>query len=168
MLRRIEGFHQDEDGDWVADLSCLHRQHVRHRPPLFDRAWVVDDAARAGRVGTELDCPLCDRAELPDDLQLARTAGPFDDTSLPAGLRRTHTVAAGRWGLLRVLRGSVDLDLAVAPPRQVRLHERDQQAIPPEVAHLVRLLDDAQIEIDFLVARDPPAVTPADRTADGT
>lgn len=30
VRRRIVGFHQDEGGDWVAELSCMHRQHVRH------------------------------------------------------------------------------------------------------------------------------------------
>jgi hypothetical protein len=29
----IIAFHQDEQGDWVADLACGHGQHVRHRPP---------------------------------------------------------------------------------------------------------------------------------------
>jgi hypothetical protein len=28
---RIVGFHQDTEGDWVAELDCGHRQHVRHR-----------------------------------------------------------------------------------------------------------------------------------------
>lgn len=155
MLRRIAGFHQDDVGDWVAELSCLHRQHVRHRPPLVDRAWVLDATTRAERVGTDLDCPLCDRAELPDGLHLARTAGPFDGDSLPPGLRRTHTVADGRWGLLRVVEGTVDFDLAVNPPLHHHLHEGDQQAIPPEVDHLVTPGIDAVIEIDFLAAHSP-------------
>lgn len=28
----IVGFHQDEEGDWVASLACGHNQHVRHNP----------------------------------------------------------------------------------------------------------------------------------------
>ena len=60
MQRTIIGFHQDEDGDWVAELSCLHNQHVRHRPPFQQRPWVLDESQRAARVGAELDCPLCD------------------------------------------------------------------------------------------------------------
>ena len=65
MKRAIAGFHQDDQGDWVAELSCLHNQHVRHRPPFQERPWVVTEAGRAGRIGTELDCPLCDRGEPP-------------------------------------------------------------------------------------------------------
>lgn len=87
MQRAIVGFHQDEDGDWVAELSCLHNQHVRYQPPLQQRPWVLDGSQRAARIGAELDCPLCDRAELPEGLRLARTAEPFEADPLPPGLR---------------------------------------------------------------------------------
>ncbi len=153
MRRRILSFRQDDAGDWVAELSCLHRQHVRHRPPFHDRAWVLDDVQRRQRVGSELDCPLCDRAELPGDLVIIRSAGPFDAETLPPGLRGTHLVAAERWGLLRVVRGIVGIDLYLDPPTRLRLDAGTAQAIPPEVPHLVSLDPDAVIEIDFL-ARD--------------
>ena len=39
MDRRIAGFHQDELGDWVAELDCGHTQHVRHNPPWQLRPW---------------------------------------------------------------------------------------------------------------------------------
>ena len=61
MERRIVGFHQDAEGDWVAELDCGHRQHVRHRPPFQLRPWVLDAVGRTGRIGTPLDCRLCDR-----------------------------------------------------------------------------------------------------------
>lgn len=67
MERSITGFHQDEVGDWVAELSCGHNQHVRHRPPFQLRPWVLQPDTRAGRIGTRLPCPLCDRGERPDD-----------------------------------------------------------------------------------------------------
>jgi len=56
----IAGFHQDEASDWVADLACGHRQHMRHRPPWTVRAWVTDAGQRAARVGQAIECPLCD------------------------------------------------------------------------------------------------------------
>jgi hypothetical protein len=58
-VRRIVGFHQDELGDWVAELSCGHSQHVRHRPLFFDRPWVLTEAGRAARIGTPIECPEC-------------------------------------------------------------------------------------------------------------
>jgi len=36
-----QGFHQDEDSDWVAALECGHSQHVRHDPPWMERPWVL-------------------------------------------------------------------------------------------------------------------------------
>lgn len=56
----IAGFHQDEAGDWVADLACGHRQHVRHRPPWQVRPWAVDPTLRAARIGMAIECPSCD------------------------------------------------------------------------------------------------------------
>ena len=149
MIRTIEGFHQDEVGDWVADLDCLHGQHVRHKPPLWPRPWVETEAGRAEHVGTTLDCPLCDRFELPDGLQLARTAGPFDEDTLPAGLRRTHLVADRTWGLLRVLIGSITFE-AEGEGRPMRAG--DEQPIPPGVPHQLRLEGPVRLEVDFLVA----------------
>ena len=60
-MRTITGFHRDEAGDWVAHLSCGHRQHVRHRPPFQLRPWIDSEDGRTSRLGTPLECPLCDR-----------------------------------------------------------------------------------------------------------
>lgn len=58
--RNIAGFHQDEERHWVADLECGHTQHVRHDPPWQVRPWVITVEGRAGRIGTTLECRLCD------------------------------------------------------------------------------------------------------------
>lgn len=57
--RRIVGFHQDDVGDWVADLECGHAQHVRHDPPWQQRPWVITEAGRAAHLATVLHCVLC-------------------------------------------------------------------------------------------------------------
>ncbi|HZU80868.1 MAG TPA: DUF3565 domain-containing protein [Acidimicrobiales bacterium] len=150
MQRRILGLHQDEEGDWVAELDCLHNQHVRHRPPFQLRPWVTTEEGRAERIGTELNCPLCDRAEPPDGLAVIRTAGPFDASTLPSGLRRTHRVASGTWGMLHVLMGSVGFHLATDPPLDRRLGAGEVQAIPPLVPHEVRVEGPFRLRVDFL------------------
>jgi tellurite methyltransferase len=152
VLRTIDGFIQDEHGDWVAALSCLHRQHVRHQPPFRDRPWVLTEPGRAEHVGTALDCPLCDRAELPPHLEVVRTAGPFDATTLPPGLRRSHRVAERTWACLRVLDGSVRFTMDTTPPVDIRLGAGDARAIPPGVTHTVSLGGAARIAVDFLIA----------------
>ena len=150
MIRTITGFHPDEEGDWVAELSCLHSQHLRHRPPFQDRAWVLDEAGRAEHLGGDLDCPLCDRAELPADLVVARTVGPFDEDTVPAGLRRAHRAPSGTWALLAVSEGSVDFSLETLPPIQRHLNAGDSQPIPPEVPHQVSLEGPVRLHVDFL------------------
>ena len=57
--RPIVGFGQDEEGHWVAELACGHRQHVRDEPPLQSRPWVRSEAGRASRLGTMLHCMRC-------------------------------------------------------------------------------------------------------------
>ncbi len=65
MQRAIVGFRQDEHGEWAAELECGHGQHIRHKPPFQVRPWVLTEEGRAGRIGTELDCPHCNEAETP-------------------------------------------------------------------------------------------------------
>jgi hypothetical protein len=62
MQRAIAGFHQDEQGHWVADLACGHTRHLRHDPPWQNRPWVLDEQGRAQFLGTALDCKTCDEA----------------------------------------------------------------------------------------------------------
>lgn len=67
MQRAITGFHQDELGDWVAELECSHTQHVRHNPPWQNRPWVIDSAQRIKRIGFVLNCKKCDRDTIDAD-----------------------------------------------------------------------------------------------------
>lgn len=151
MLRHIAGFHQDDEGAWVAELSCLHGQHIRHSPPFQNRPWVLTDAGRQEHLGTAINCPLCDRAELPGGLEVTRTAGPFDQDAIPPALRKDHFVGQGRWGCLRVVEGSVGFVMATEPPIERRLSAGDHQAIPPSIAHHLVVEGPAVVAVDFLV-----------------
>jgi tellurite methyltransferase len=154
VIRTIAGFHNDEAGEWVAELSCLHGQHVRHQPPFRPRAWVMTAAGRAERIGTEIDCPLCDRAELPAGLRTVRTAGPFDADSVPEALRTTHRIADGTWGVLRLLEGAAGIWIATTPPIDRWLTPGATQPIPPLVPHHLKIGGAVLLAVDFLVA-DP-------------
>jgi len=59
--RRITGFHQDEEGHWVAELECGHTRHLRHEPPWQSREWVLTLEGRRTRLGTPVLCVECDR-----------------------------------------------------------------------------------------------------------
>lgn len=151
------GFRRDDEGDWVARLECGHTQHVRHRPPFQQRPWVVDDEGRRSRLGAPLECPLCDRAEMPEDLQFVRSTDRWDHASAPAGLRRDHRLPAGTWGCLRVTAGQ----LSFVPDgpgwsigERAHLSVGSSQAIPPAMAHHVEFDGPVSFHIDFY--RVPP------------
>ena len=63
MDRAIVGYHVDDEGQWVAELSCGHARHVRHRPPFEVREWTSTDAGRASHLGTPIECARCDEAD---------------------------------------------------------------------------------------------------------
>ena len=151
MIRRIVGFHEDKVGDWVAELSCLHNQHVRHQPPFQDRPWVMTADGRDTRLGSDIDCPLCDRTELPAGLHTVRTAGPFDADSVPVGLRTAHRVADATWGMLHVIDGSVGISLDTQPTTVRRLGAGDEQSIPPLVPHRLEVNAPVTLVVEFLV-----------------
>jgi len=149
VIRSIVGFHQDDEGDWVAELDCLHNQHVRHHPPFQNHPWVLDQTGRTAHLGSEIDCPPCDRAELPDGLSHLTTAGPWDEHTLPAGLQNAHRVPASTWGRLRVLDGSVGFCMATNPPIRVTVRAGAEQVIPPSVPHEVMLNGPAYLLVEF-------------------
>lgn len=146
----MTGFLTDDLGEWVAVLECHHRQHVRHQPPFRPNAWVLDDTERAARIGSTRDCPLCDRCELPDDLALLRTTPMWDESSVPAALRRNHRVASATWGLLRVESGSLRFTASTDPATDVEVPAGGSQAIPPDVDHHVDVTGPVRFAVDFL------------------
>lgn len=139
----MTGFHQDDAGDWVAELECGHNQHVRHRPPFQMREWVLDDAERRARTGAPLDCPLCDRAELPAFVRHVRDSAVWNAQTMPAGLRRRHRLGRGTWGVLHVDNGVLRFD-------GEDLLTGAARAIPPDVEHQVEPIGDAEFWIEFL------------------
>lgn len=60
MQQAIVGFHQDHEGQWVAELVCGHNQHVRHNPPLNTRPWTQTAEGRASVLGLPLNCLKCE------------------------------------------------------------------------------------------------------------
>jgi tellurite methyltransferase len=152
MHRRIVGFVRGDDGEWVALLACLHRQHVRHQPPFRTAPWVTHEAGRASRVGESLDCPLCDRAELPADLVRVRVTDTWTESTMPAGLRRDHRLAGGLWGLLHVESGALRFRAETDPPIDRAVAAGEAQPIPPDVLHAVETPEAVRFFLEILKA----------------
>lgn len=148
--RSITGYHRDDEGEQVAELSCGHNQHVRHRPPFQLRAWVLDAEGRTGRLGTTIGCPLCDRAELPDGLRFVGSSPEWTAETMPAGLLRAHRVAGGTWGRIVVHDGQLRFAASTEPPLEVVLGPGSTQPVPPDVAHEVLPLGAVRFSIELL------------------
>jgi Protein of unknown function (DUF3565) len=58
--RKIIGFLQDEQNDWVAELECGHTRHMRHNPPWVTRPWVVTSEGRQSHLGMTVVCKKCE------------------------------------------------------------------------------------------------------------
>ena len=67
MQKRITGFHQDEELDWVAQLECGHNQHVRHNPPWTNRPWVITTEGRTKMLDEILNCVKCETGTPTDE-----------------------------------------------------------------------------------------------------
>ena len=147
--RPIDGFHQDEHGDWVAELRCGHGQHVRHKPPFWSRPWVLTEEGRNEKLGVELPCVLCGRFELPSGHAPYKRTADFTAASVPAGLRKDHSTKPGVWGVIHVLEGR--LRYIVEPPlaREEVLEAGSRGIVVPEILHRVVPEDDVRFFVEF-------------------
>lgn len=147
MQRKIIGFHQDAEGAWVAELECTHPQHVRHNPPWQERTWVMTEAGRQDKLGTELDCLLCNMATVPENAKPYKQTARFTETTVPAGLLADHRLKLGVWGRIVVEEGKLeytcDRGVFVLNPGVVGIVE-------PEVVHHIRPLGNVVFYVEFL------------------
>ena len=161
MNRAIVGFRADDQGDWIAELSCGHRQHVRHRPPFEVRPWVLDHETRRARLGSLLSCPLCDRAELPDKLQLVQSTPNWDEHTMPARFQRRHRLAESIWGQITVHRGRVRFTSRGEVDVDATIDSSATQTIPPGLDYWLGTIGPVSLSIDFFSidrgeVEDPP------------
>jgi tellurite resistance-related uncharacterized protein len=72
----------------------------------------------------------------------------FDESTLPAGLRREHRTKAGTWGVIRVLQGRL-LYRVLDPSSEVILEPGQPGLIRPKQPHLVEPLGHMRMQVDF-------------------
>lgn len=72
----------------------------------------------------------------------------FDETTLPAGLRREHRTKAGVWGVIRVLQGR--LRYRVLEPASETILDPDHPGLVlPDQPHMVEPLGAIQMQVEF-------------------
>lgn len=148
----IVGFHEDEEGHWVAELACGHAQHVRHRPPIESRPWVVSEEGRRSKLGATLPCRLCRMPKRPPEVAEYKRTPTFDATTTPAGLRARHTTKAGVWGEIVVEEGRVLYVIEEEEDASFVLSPGVPGTVAPQAPHHVTPYDDARFYVRFLRA----------------
>ena len=72
----------------------------------------------------------------------------FDETTLPAGLRREHRTKVGVWGVIRVLEGRLRYQV-LEPNSEVILEPGRPGLILPDQPHLVEPLGPMRMQVEF-------------------
>jgi tellurite methyltransferase len=157
MQRAIVSFHEDASSDWVAELSCGHRRHVRHQPPLSERPWVVTAEGRQSRIGLPLDCNPCDRRMIPPGYEPYRRTPTFSRESVPKALLERHTTKAGVWARIHVVEGSLDYVLHDPFDSRELLTPHAPGIVLPEVEHHLEMSGPVSFYVEFW---RPGAVSP--------
>jgi tellurite methyltransferase len=146
----MQGFHQDAEGHWVAELVCGHTQHVRHQPPFTLRPWVTTPEGRAGRLGQSLECAACDRQEMPAGYAPYRHTATFTQASVPQGLLHQHQTKPGVWALVHVSSGCLEFCERTGSGETRREVAAGQTAtIRPNVEHRVAPLGEVEFYVEF-------------------
>jgi tellurite resistance-related uncharacterized protein len=145
----ITGFHQDAEGDWIAELACGHSQHVRHRPPWQSRPWVTSAEGRTEKLGQSIDCPLCKMPEAPAGVGEYKRTATFTQSSVPIGLLRDHRTKPGVWARIVIEEGELEYTLD-APVRTFLLTPEYPGIAPPDAAHHVKADHAVSFHVEFL------------------
>jgi len=145
----ITGFHQDAEGQWVAELACGHTQHMRHRPPWQNRPWVADAEQRAAKLGTPVECPLCTMPTAPEGATEYRRTPTFTEATIPAGLLREHRTKPGVWARIVIESGQLEYTLE-SPHRMFVLTAERAGMAPPAEPHHIAAAGPVRFHVEFL------------------
>ena len=153
MHRPISAFKMDEHGDWVAFLSCGHKQHVRHQPPFFERPWVITEEGRSQKIGEPLDCAKCGRFEIPDDFEAYRKTAEFNERTIPESLRKDHSTKPGVWAEIHVIDGKL-IYRVDSLGAKFELSPGAPGVVIPEIRHSIAPIGPVRFFVKFYERRD--------------
>ena len=97
--------------------------------------------------------------DLPEGLVAYRRTPVFDQTTLPAGLRKSHQTKEGVWALIHVIEGRLRYRQLDAPAGEQILSPEAPGVVRPQEPHEVEPLGEVRFYVEFYAAQ-PGAGSP--------
>ncbi len=147
MKEAILVFHQDNAGEWVAQLACCTPSTFVTRARSVSRhRFSTTPDGRAGQFAAELPALRPDRAA-------RRSAGCgeqeiWEEQTVPVALRRAHRLSADVWAGCRSSRAG-SASGHNQPPLEVIVGPERPQAIPPDVEHRVEPVGEVRFFVEL-------------------
>lgn len=88
---------------------------------------------------------------MPDNVVHYRSSPEFTEATVPAALQRGHNTAAGVWGRITILEGSLCYKITdpSVPAEQLLLTPEQPGIVEPGIEHEVNLIGPVRFRVDF-------------------
>jgi len=88
---------------------------------------------------------------IPDTVAHYKSTPVFTEGTVPAALQRSHTTAAGVWGRITILEGTLLYRItdASAQPEEVLLSPERFGVVEPQIEHEVQVVGPVRFQVDF-------------------
>ena len=86
---------------------------------------------------------------LPASVACYKSTPEFNESSVPAGLLRDHTTAAGVWAKIVVLEGALEYCIIEPSPERHLLRAGDEGIIEAQMKHHVGVSGPVRFRVDF-------------------
>lgn len=112
---------------------------------------------------------LTEMPQLPSDVvkysQVPKAPKTFTVTTIPKGILKEHTTKSGTWGIINVMKGSLEYQINEPTIRKFELTAPSRGVIIPMVHHQVKpLTDDVEFIVEFYRV---PGTGPVDEKREG-
>lgn len=87
---------------------------------------------------------------LPANAVAYKRTAEFTETTVPAGLLRSHTTKAGTWGRIHVVAGRLRYRILEPAVEEIDLTPEREGVVEPEVPHEVEPLGTVRFFVEFL------------------
>jgi tellurite resistance-related uncharacterized protein len=86
---------------------------------------------------------------LPPSVVHYKSTPEFNEATIPTGLQRDHTTAAGVWATINVIEGTLEYCITEPATEQHILGPSDKGIIEPQVKHFVKAPGPVRFRVDF-------------------